>query len=290
MVLTNPVSGQSLINAVNDNTERSVSSETFLQDYRKYWWRRRTCTPPSYTVATETTKVVVKSSSTSSSEYYYPNGDVYISSSFQFNFWGTTVQLSDDKQKISNGSGSWYISDPTSKDFGGKYICIEGDGSVYDKKLWYIEPSDGFIQVAGVYYYINAKELTVSAPILGEWSLISSDTSTAYPKSNVSGGYEYEFLGDALNSALGVKIQSGYYLGTAVTGATLELDFPFVPKAIIIFGYVYTERVLFIDKNAVSDSKVDVDWWFGDYSIKIQINNNTDWNRSGERYNYIVFG
>ncbi len=287
MVLTNPVSGQS---PVNDNTERSVSSETFLQDYRKYWWRRRTCTPPSYTVATETTKVVVKSSSTSSSEYYYPNGDVYISSSFQFNFWGTTVQLSDDKQKISNGSGSWYISDPTSKDFGGKYICIEGDGSVYDKKLWYIEPSDGFIQSAGVYYYINAKELTVSAPILGEWSLISSDTSTAYPKQNVSDGYEYEFLGDALNSALEVKIQSGYYLGTAVAGATIELDFPFVPKAMIIFTYTYMERPIFIDKNAVSDSKVDVDWWFGDYSIKIQINNNSDWNRSGSRYNYIVFG
>ena len=296
MVLTNPVSGQSLINAVNDNTERSVSSETFLQDYRKYWWRRRTVSPSSlYTIATESTKLVVYARNAKpTSEYIFPDRDIYIGDSIQVNYDGS-LQTSGDIQHISSGNSTWYITDPTTTDFGGKYVCYY-DNSNNRVKIYSIDASDGIMHPfrgdsSDNFYYFNVKEILPSTLTFGDWELLSSNASVSYPKHGFSNGYNYEFLGDVYNNSLFTKTQSGYYVSTSTYGMDnyIELEFDFVPKSIIIFdNHNYRANPLILSRSDRMLLDYLVEW--DDYSIKIRFRVSGDYNNNGRIYNYIVFG
>lgn len=292
MVLTNPVSGQSLINAVNDNTERSVSNEEYLANYKKYWWRRRTVSPSSlYTIATETTKLVVYANGVSpTSEYIFPNKDIYIGDSIRVNYDGS-LQTSGDIQRISSGKYDWYITDPTTTDFGGKYVCYYGYDSV---KIYSIDASDGIVHPynsSNKCYYFNVKEILPSTLTFGDWELLSSNASVSYPKHGFSNGYNYEFLGDVYNNSLFTKTQSGYYVGTSTYGMDnyIELEFDFVPKSIIMFdNNNYNLNPLILSRSDRMLLAYLVEW--DDYSIKIRFEKSGNYNSSGSIYNYIVFG
>lgn len=168
--------------------------------------------------------------------------------------------------------------------------------------------------ISGKMYKVTIQTKATSiATEIGDWEYLQSNDRGAYPDSGISGGYEYQYLGQpfGLDNLLGgTKIATGSYTGTGKYGSdnpnTLTLDF--VPQLILIFwahsGGNAPNAIAWLGKDMGFSYKPagSNGQWYYTYPITVLPPNGTDmrWyspadvsaqmNGSGVEYRYFAIG
>lgn len=141
----------------------------------------------------------------------------------KFDFSGATTYspISGNSVDLYNG-----YKFATGEEKADTYYEATGSGDIYNNNVLYV------ISPAAKIHRIKS---TIGALV----GVVKSDNPNAYPKSDFSGGYYYEYLGSPFeNAQIAAKIDKGSYVGTGTYGASNpnSLTFDFVPKLVIVSG------------------------------------------------------
>ena len=221
-------------------------------ELHRYWWKRRAVQTGWTTKSTNITAnvVLIAGSGTSAS------GTIQTANSItQNSSTGELSLVSPTNYTISYTAGA-DAKRTISANLKGKYIkgCYKDPNTVYkvsdtlatngipDTVAHSNDSSNSPRYQMHLLYSSSEVNATKIEPTsyynYGAWEYVQSESSSAYPQSGVSGGYEYVYLGMPLENALGdrAKIVTGSYTGAGVygTGNENRLTFDFVPKFLYV--------------------------------------------------------
>lgn len=287
--------------------------------YTKHLWNKRTHT-------TEAGYVEVKTKATRNDGYYITQGNsrtIYVATSISINQSNGEISLKNPVTLTSKGPG-YFDNYRTAADLTaflrGKYVLGLYGASYGDHPILYLDDTVIVDSVGdftdGISFYLNymgGSPYVVSSQYfnnayIGDWEVLSADTSDAYPKSGIVDGYEYRYVGVPFENMKFpyTQIETGSYAGTGTYGASnpSSLTFGFVPKVVFISTY-YSDRQHFffaMNKNSYAQyiesyKSGSVD---GGISAITSFTNVLSWyseqhamgqmNASGATYNYIAIG
>ena len=279
---------------------------TMLDRYTQHWWKRRTIL--------QEIEIANSYAAVDLSDQPSTTAGVTISYSESAHVDAATNRIELDHPTTVDVSYSKYTN---ANVLAGKYF----KNPVHDE-IRYVEPGtqatrssrDYSGSSSGKMYKvtIQTKETSIATEI-GDWEYLQSNDRGAYPDSGISGGYEYQYLGQpfGLDNLLGgTKIATGSYTGTGKYGPSnpnsLTLDF--VPQLILIFwahsGGNAPNAIAWLSKDMGFGYKPagSNGQWYYTYPITVLPPNGTDmrWyspadvsaqmNGSGVEYRYFAIG
>lgn len=279
---------------------------TMLDRYTQHWWKRRTIL--------QEIEIANSYAAVDLSDQPSTTAGVTISYSESAHVDAATNRIELDHPTTVDVSYSKYTN---ANVLAGKYF----KNPVHDE-IRYVEPGtqatrssrDYSGSSSGKMYKvtIQTKETSIATEI-GDWEYLQSNDRGAYPDSGISGGYEYQYLGQpfGLDNLLGgTKIATGSYTGTGKYGPSnpnsLTLDF--VPQLILIFwahsGGNAPNAIAWLSKDMGFSYKPagSNGQWYYTYPITVLPPNGTDmrWyspadvsaqmNGSGVEYRYFAIG
>ena len=279
---------------------------TMLDRYTQHWWKRRTIL--------QEIEIANSYAAVDLSDQPSTTAGVTISYSESAHVDAATNRIELDHPTTADVSYSKYTN---ANVLAGKYF----KNPVHDE-IRYVEPGtqatrssrDYSGSSSGKMYKvtIQTKETSIATEI-GDWEYLQSNDRGAYPDSGISGGYEYQYLGQpfGLDNLLGgTKIATGSYTGTGKYGPSnpnsLTLDF--VPQLILIFwahsGGNAPNAIAWLSKDMGFSYKPagSNGQWYYTYPITVLPPNGTDmrWyspadvsaqmNGSGVEYRYFAIG
>ena len=279
---------------------------TMLDRYTQHWWKRRTIL--------QEIEIANSYAAVDLSDQPSTTAGVTISYSESAHVDAATNRIELDHPTTVDVSYSKYTN---AKVLAGKYF----KNPVHDE-IRYVEPGtqatrssrDYSGSSSGKMYKVTIQTKATSiATEIGDWEYLQSNDRGAYPDSGISGGYEYQYLGQpfGLDNLLGgTKIATGSYTGTGKYGSdnpnTLTLDF--VPQLILIFwahsGGNAPNAIAWLGKDMGFSYKPagSNGQWYYTYPITVLPPNGTDmrWyspadvsaqmNGSGVEYRYFAIG
>lgn len=279
---------------------------TMLDRYTQHWWKRRTIL--------QEIKIANSYTAVDLSDQPSTTAGVTISYSESAHVDAATNRIELDHPTTVDVSYSKYTN---ANVLAGKYF----KNPVHDE-IRYVEPGtqatrssrDYSGSSSGKMYKVTIQTKATSiATEIGDWEYLQSNDRGAYPDSGISGGYEYQYLGQpfGLDNLLGgTKIATGSYTGTGKYGSdnpnTLTLDF--VPQLILIFwahsGGNAPNAIAWLGKDMGFSYKPagSNGQWYYTYPITVLPPNGTDmrWyspadvsaqmNGSGVEYRYFAIG
>lgn len=279
---------------------------TMLDRYTQHWWKRRTIL--------QEIEIANSYAAVDLSDQPSTTAGVTISYSESAHVDAATNRIELDHPTTVDVSYSKYTN---ANVLAGKYF----KNPVHDE-IRYVEPGtqatrssrDYSGSSSGKMYKvtIQTKETSIATEI-GDWEYLQSNDRGAYPDSGISGGYEYQYLGQpfGLDNLLGgTKIATGSYTGTGKYGPSnpnsLTLDF--VPQLVLIFwahsGGNAPNAIAWLGKDMGFSYKPagSNGQWYYTYPITVLPPNGTDmrWyspadvsaqmNGSGVEYRYFAIG
>ena len=279
---------------------------TMLDRYTQHWWKRRTIL--------QEIEIANSYAAVDLSDQPSTTAGVTISYSESAHVDAATNRIELDHPTTVDVSYSKYTN---ANVLAGKYF----KNPVHDE-IRYVEPGtqatrssrDYSGSSSGKMYKVTIQTKATSiATEIGDWEYLQSNDRGAYPDSGISGGYEYQYLGQpfGLDNLLGgTKIATGSYTGTGKYGSdnpnTLTLDF--VPQLILIFwahsGGNAPNAIAWLGKDMGFSYKPagSNGQWYYTYPITVLPPNGTDmrWyspadvsaqmNGSGVEYRYFAIG
>ena len=279
---------------------------TMLDRYTQHWWKRRTIL--------QEIEIANSYAAVDLSDQPSTTAGVPISYSESAHVDAATNRIELDHPTTVDVSYSKYTN---ANVLAGKYF----KNPVHDE-IRYVEPGaqatrssrDYSGSSSGKMYKVTIQTKATSiATEIGDWEYLQSNDRGAYPDSGISGGYEYQYLGQpfGLDNLLGgTKIATGSYTGTGKYGSdnpnTLTLDF--VPQLILIFwahsGGNAPNAIAWLGKDMGFSYKPagSNGQWYYTYPITVLPPNGTDmrWyspadvsaqmNGSGVEYRYFAIG
>lgn len=279
---------------------------TMLDRYTQHWWKRRTIL--------QEIEIANSYAAVDLSDQPSTTAGVTISYSESAHVDAATNRIELDHPTTVDVSYSKYTN---ANVLAGKYF----KNPVHDE-IRYVEPGTQATRSSRDYsgssygkmykVTIQTKETSIATEI-GDWEYLQSNDRGAYPDSGISGGYEYQYLGQpfGLDNLLGgTKIATGSYTGTGKYGPSnpnsLTLDF--VPQLILIFwahsGGNAPNAIAWLSKDMGFSYKPSGSngQWYYTYPITVLPPNGTDmrWyspanvsaqmNGSGVEYRYFAIG
>lgn len=244
----------------------------FLGEYNQHWWRRRTRTDAGTYGYTKKSwmygyaRAIHVSDSPSTANIYQVADSISINQS--------TGEITLDNPTTISGSygnpaielkGKYFINTSESQ-------LSKGTGTIIEPNTIYFLSADASFNKSssgGVYYvtlssnsYIYTVESSYSATGItyGDWEYLRSDTSSTYPHSGMSDGYEYEYLGIPFeNAVIAPKIATGSYVGTGTYGVdgAVTLTFDFTPKFVFIQNGTSNSLSILLLANGVTQTGDD---------------------------------
>ena len=279
---------------------------TMLDRYTQHWWKRRTIL--------QEIEIANSYAAVDLSDQPSTTAGVTLSYSESAHVDAATNRIELDHPTTVDVSYSKYTN---ANVLAGKYF----KNPVHDE-IRYVEPGtqatrssrDYSGSSSGKMYKVTIQTKATSiATEIGDWEYLQSNDRGAYPDSGISGGYEYQYLGQpfGLDNLLGgTKIATGSYTGTGKYGSdnpnTLTLDF--VPQLILIFwahsGGNAPNAIAWLGKDMGFSYKPagSNGQWYYTYPITVLPPNGTDmrWyspadvsaqmNGSGVEYRYFAIG
>lgn len=279
---------------------------TMLDRYTQHWWKRRTIL--------QEIEIANSYAAVDLSDQPSTTAGVTISYSESAHVDAATNRIELDHPTTVDVSYSKYTN---ANVLAGKYF----KNPVHDE-IRYVEPGtqatrssrDYSGSSSGKMYKVTIQTKATSiATEIGDWEYLQSNDRGAYPDSGISGGYEYQYLGQpfGLDNLLGgTKIATGSYTGTGKYGPSnpnsLTLDF--VPQLILIFwahsGGNAPNAIAWLSKDMGFSYKPagSNGQWYYTYPITVLPPNGTDmrWyspadvsaqmNGSGVEYRYFAIG
>lgn len=279
---------------------------TMLDRYTQHWWKRRTILQEIEIANSYAAVDLSDQPSTTAGVTISYSESAHVDAAtnrIELNH-PTTVDVSYSKYTNANVLAGKYFKNP-----------------VHDE-IRYVEPGtqatrssrDYSGSSSGKMYKVTIQTKATSiATEIGDWEYLQSNDRGAYPDSGISGGYEYQYLGQpfGLDNLLGgTKIATGSYTGTGKYGSdnpnTLTLDF--VPQLILIFwahsGGNAPNAIAWLGKDMGFSYKPagSNGQWYYTYPITVLPPNGTDmrWyspadvsaqmNGSGVEYRYFAIG
>lgn len=282
--------------------------------YTKHLWNKRTHT-------TEAGYVEVKTKATRNDGYYITQGNprtIYVATSISINQSNGEISLKNPVTLKSNNRG-YFDNYRTAADLTaflrGKYV-LGLYGVLYgDHPILYLDDTVVVDSVGdytdGISFYLNYMGGSPYVPTsqyfnnayIGDWEVISSDTSDAYPKNGIVDGYEYCYVGVPFENMKFpyTQIATGSYTGT---GKSYNVDyynslsFDFAPKLVIVTtdsgmnGYAFvfgTSRTLGLGGYYSQQCLVT---WEGNKLTWYNTSSDADnqLNASGQVYKYCAIG
>lgn len=279
---------------------------TMLDRYTQHWWKRRTIL--------QEIEIANSYAAVDLSDQPSTTAGVTISYSESAHVDAATNRIELDHPTTVDVSYSKYTN---ANVLAGKYF----KNPVHDE-IRYVEPGtqatrssrDYSGSSSGKMYKVTIQTKATSiATEIGDWEYLQSNDRGAYPDSGISGGYEYQYLGQpfGLDNLLGgTKIATGSYIGTGTYGPSnpnsLTLDF--VPQLVLIFwahsGGNAPNAIAWLGKDMGFSYKPagSNGQWYYTYPITVLPPNGTDmrWyspadvsaqmNGSGVEYRYFAIG
>lgn len=191
---------------------------SWIGNYAKYWWRRRVYETIDTPTLGPVGKRVLSNGSKSTKDTVRCSDNIILSSSGK-------IELENPQNVLI----SWNNADETAPTVRGKYseLGVLSGNSVRDDAICYIPPDAEYTKASSATgastwpVQIDAQVvLSINTLNIGEWELVSSTDRSAYPDDEISGGYQYQYLGNPFEnfSKVPTFVEFGSYTGTGTYG------------------------------------------------------------------------